>query len=453
MATTPLDRLKSQLLISGVQQENNALYQVIVQLIDYLRNNINTVDNLLGSPTGIPGAPPVIPPGGLLGVTYLTKNPETGLLPNSKQLIAGSGIQFNDAGNRRIISTALPHSIDGEDGIDGLPGIQGFQGIRGISGKDGIPGIDGFDGIDGIDGIQGLIGPRGITGINGIPGLDGFDGEPGESLIPGPMGPQGPAGVSAGRIYYLDPSAASDIAGYKNALAIPSALPETTIASVLTLTTDTLLASFATLPGAPDITSLPAGTAFRHFHVITGGIAEIARLKVELYRCNSDGSGETLLRTGYSSSFSGATIREIVWNFSDSSGYTFTTSQRIVFKVYGARVSGPANCNLTVYFDGNDNASYIQTTISTGLTGQQGIQGIQGIMGFSGLDGDDGLDSFVPGPRGIQGIPGINGIGIPGLDAEEPELVMMIPGPIGLTGPAGAGSSLDIMASRVQMRF
>jgi len=37
-----LDRLKSQLLISGIQEKNQPLYQVINQLIDFLRQTINT---------------------------------------------------------------------------------------------------------------------------------------------------------------------------------------------------------------------------------------------------------------------------------------------------------------------------------------------------------------------------------------------------------------------------
>lgn len=42
-----LDRLKSQLLTSGLQQENTALFQIINQLIDYLRGNINATQAAL----------------------------------------------------------------------------------------------------------------------------------------------------------------------------------------------------------------------------------------------------------------------------------------------------------------------------------------------------------------------------------------------------------------------
>jgi hypothetical protein len=44
--TTTLDRLKSQLLTSGLSQSNNALFQVIDQLITFLRDVTTTVNSL-----------------------------------------------------------------------------------------------------------------------------------------------------------------------------------------------------------------------------------------------------------------------------------------------------------------------------------------------------------------------------------------------------------------------
>lgn len=136
-----LDRLKSQLLTSGLQQENSALFQIINQLVDFLRNEMVATDNLIsgGGGGGI----------GLLAATYLTKNKEGGL-PNSLQTLPGAGIQFNDSMGRRIISTAIPFGLDGEQGeigFDGFPGIQGIQGLTGVIGINGAPGPPGLDGI------------------------------------------------------------------------------------------------------------------------------------------------------------------------------------------------------------------------------------------------------------------------------------------------------------------
>jgi len=156
-----LDRLKAQLLTSGLSQSNSALYQVINQLIDatrQLQSEINASINTI---------------------------------------------------NQTIINntTNLPQALQGIDGLDGLDGevgIPGQQGFRGIQGIQGQPGFDGFDGEDGLDGIPGVIGrdgaagatgPSGISGSNGINGIDGEDGE--DSLIPGPIGPSGSSG-SAG---------------------------------------------------------------------------------------------------------------------------------------------------------------------------------------------------------------------------------------------------------------
>lgn len=197
-----LDRLKSQLLTSGLQQDNSALFQVINQLIDYLRQTVDSTNQAL-SGSGGGGSP-----AGLLDASYLTKNKEGGL-PNSLQTIAGAGIQFNDAHSRRVISTALPFSIDGEqveDSFLGLPqGLQISSGgaTPGSSAIMGSPsGIDvdepeypymipGSTGPQGIQGIQGAIG---LTGMNGEDGLDGFS-IPGSVGSQGSIGPIGPPGI------------------------------------------------------------------------------------------------------------------------------------------------------------------------------------------------------------------------------------------------------------------
>jgi hypothetical protein len=81
---------------SKIQQTNNALYETIFLLIreviqarDSLVVNNNDLDDSLVQ---------------LLGVTYLTVDDETALLINSRRLLAGTGITFNDAipGQRTI---------------------------------------------------------------------------------------------------------------------------------------------------------------------------------------------------------------------------------------------------------------------------------------------------------------------------------------------------------------
>lgn len=100
-----LDRLKSQLLTSGLQERNNALFQVINQLIDYLRQGIDSVQSQINA--------------------------------------AGSGSGGGGGGGSTI--TIVNGSIiprDGEDGSDGFS-IVGPPGPPGPIGPMGFPGIDG----------------------------------------------------------------------------------------------------------------------------------------------------------------------------------------------------------------------------------------------------------------------------------------------------------------------
>lgn len=221
MAKMPLDRLRAQLLTTGLQQQNFPLYQVINELIKAIGVSIDKADLALsgggsGGPTGIDE---LIPGSGI----------EIRDMPGGKKVIS-SVVPFGDGGGeggedgppgppgKDGISIIGPQGssgnpgmpgLDGEDGEDGLPGLQGpqgFPGSIGSAGPPGIPGIDGIDGEDGEDGIPGpigltgSIGPQGIQGINGIPGPPGLDAEEPEIpyIIPGPMGPQGPAGGGGG---------------------------------------------------------------------------------------------------------------------------------------------------------------------------------------------------------------------------------------------------------------
>lgn len=123
-----LDRLKSQLLTTGLQQKDFPLYQVIDQLIAALRQTINVVDDALPSSGG---------GGSAFGQSFATIANEKATLPSSRRLVAGPGISFNDNFNNLIISGApIPGSdgIEGDEGPMGVPGIQGPVGPAGPSG-------------------------------------------------------------------------------------------------------------------------------------------------------------------------------------------------------------------------------------------------------------------------------------------------------------------------------
>lgn len=90
-------RLYSALLNTGLQSRDNPLYQVIYQLIGLVVN--------LKSETTV-GRPPSSV-GGLKNLTYITTGNESTTLPNSRQLLAGTNITFDDSvsGRRTINST------------------------------------------------------------------------------------------------------------------------------------------------------------------------------------------------------------------------------------------------------------------------------------------------------------------------------------------------------------
>jgi len=168
----------------------------------------------------------------------------------------------------------------------------------------------------------------------------------------------------SGLTYYLENGALSDVPPYHNLINSPSLLTENTISFGATGTLSyTLLSGFITASGNPNTPLLPAGTYGRHFHVTTGASNQVARLRGELYKYAANGL-ETLLRTADSPDFSqGSENPLLTWNITDSASYALALTDRLLFKLYAARVSGPATCTISVYTQGVDRASYIVTTI------------------------------------------------------------------------------------------
>lgn len=90
------DRLKSILLVSGLQKKDAALFQVINQLIDAAKRLQSLIDSQTGSSEG-----------GLASLGYITADDESSFLPNSKELVAGLNITFDDSiSNKRIINSS-----------------------------------------------------------------------------------------------------------------------------------------------------------------------------------------------------------------------------------------------------------------------------------------------------------------------------------------------------------
>jgi hypothetical protein len=190
MSITPaaISRLKSQLLNSGLQSKNQALYQVINQLIDAVADNATTTQSITGGSGGGGGS-------GISGATVITEDNETATFPNSRELRAGAGINIQYTPNNVVvIHTALPFNMGGDEGegVDGPPGPQGPPGSIGPVGPTGASALAffyGYDGEDGVDGLPGITGPAGSIGQQGgvgppgLPGIDGIDGEDGDTTF------------------------------------------------------------------------------------------------------------------------------------------------------------------------------------------------------------------------------------------------------------------------------
>lgn len=113
------DRLNSILVQTQQQTKNHPLYQVIKGLIDACRQEQVAVKSSIGSIQDDVAA--VIGPGGdITGATFITVNDESSSLPNSRQLIAGTGITIDISvgGQITISATGLQWSVLTDGDLD-----------------------------------------------------------------------------------------------------------------------------------------------------------------------------------------------------------------------------------------------------------------------------------------------------------------------------------------------
>lgn len=171
---------------------------------------------------------------------------------------------------------------------------------------------------------------------------------------------------ASGKNYYWNYSNVADVATYHPATLLPSPNAENSANIICTSSlVFTLVGAFITDPGEPGTTLLPAGAYDRHIHATTSGTTSTARLRVEVYKRAANGQ-ETLLRTNDSPDFESDTASVLLtWTVTDPISYSLDTTDRLVFKLYAARVSGPPSVTVTIYFEGVNRASYATTSITT----------------------------------------------------------------------------------------
>lgn len=131
MKSDAILRLKSQLLTSGLSDKNQPLFQIINTLIDAMGDSLIGANIVVSS--GSSGG------GGLNNATYLTVAIEGGL-PNSRRLVAGLRITFDDtAPGNRIANVAINEVIlTGANEAATLPNSRRLLAGLGISFNDAI---------------------------------------------------------------------------------------------------------------------------------------------------------------------------------------------------------------------------------------------------------------------------------------------------------------------------
>ena len=220
MPQPDLSSLFNTLNTSGLQTSNNALYQTIYQLIKFNKDIQDQLSSQLSSLKDlVDGGKLPNKLGGLLGVSAITRNDDHVVLPNSREAVAGPGINISYGSREAVFSAGATPIFFPEDsssdfggiivpGPAGAAGSAGATGATGPQGPFGIPSVDGEDGLDSyIPGQPGPQGPAGSTGAAGtaIP-LQGPQGEPGDEgmPIPGPQGPIGATGIAGGMTFIAE---------------------------------------------------------------------------------------------------------------------------------------------------------------------------------------------------------------------------------------------------------
>ena len=307
----------------------------------------------------------------------------------------------------------------GTDGTSGSSGTSGTSGTDGSNGTSGTSGTDGSSGTSGTDGSHGTSGSSGTSGTDGTSGSSGTGGTSGTSGSSGTAGTSGINGISGGLVYYLNQSVNTNTAfgtpTYKQFSSTATGGAEQTVVKNVAASTRTLIATFATDSGVPNITNIPAGLwAFvTHFSINTNRNVAV---DIELYKYTTGGVSTLLGTTNIDTeSMSNGIIREF---FTDLflPQTTLNATDRLYCQIYAEFAGGGANHNITFYTEGTSNYSYAQTTFNapsgtSGTSGTAGTSGSSGTDGTSGSSGSSGTDgtSGVSGTSGTDGSAGTSG--------------------------------------------
>lgn len=162
---------------------------------------------------------------------------------------------------------------------------------------------------------------------------------------------------AAGSLTFFLSGVASDIGGYYAAPS-PSAFTPGVLASVsqTVTTTPTLIVSFATPTGYPNVTSIPAGPINVHWETQKSAGSNNYYSFARIYKRSSGGVETLLFTTDNSSQTAVNTSVQVTASAFASAPTTLALTDRIVVKIYCVMVSSTAT--IAVNFDDNTGADF-----------------------------------------------------------------------------------------------
>jgi len=175
---------------------------------------------------------------------------------------------------------------------------------------------------------------------------------------------------------YMFANIASSIGGYYQAVALALYTAGTLgdISTAGVSTTPTLLGSFATNTGYPNITTIPVGLCTFHYETEKVSGSNNYYTYVELYKRSAGGTETLLLTSDNSTQTASNTVIQTTLTAFNGSAITLLTTDRLVVKVYGVMLSSTATIHL--YFDDNTGAGFsTPSNLSTAITSLNGLTG------------------------------------------------------------------------------
>ncbi len=216
----------------------------------------------------------------------------------------------------------------------------------------------------GAQGVQGIQGPQGEQGVNGTPGIQGVPGLENMTMNQTPNMTPGPSGGTGGQVLFFNHTVVGDPVGYEGLFPIPSGNTEEDEAvTVKTGLGQVLIDAYATFPGYPGVTVLPAGLwRFRTYHYVDSPAGNTNAV-FAVYNRTSGGT-ETLLFTATSGDIGALVATEYLTSYVQTAPISILNTDRIVIKVYG-QSDHASNIQFHFVYDGSTHTSHVQTPLET----------------------------------------------------------------------------------------